>query len=73
MNILFTLRQLVLTETAELGVLFDDAGLMEQRDEWVVSGLHQEELQRVAVEGNAFQRREDGVEHSTTSNYKSTF
>jgi hypothetical protein len=65
------LLQLLLTETLELGVLLDYAGLMEQRDEWVVGSLDQEELKRVAVEGNAFQRREDGVEHSTASNYKS--
>ncbi len=61
--------QLLLTETLELGVL-SDTGLVEQRGECLVGGLNQEELKWVSVESNAFQRLQDGVEHSTTSNYK---
>lgn len=34
-------------------MLVNNTSLVEERDEWLVSGLDQHELERVAVEGDA--------------------
>jgi hypothetical protein len=56
-----------LTDTLELGVLVDDAGHMEERNEWLVGGLDQQELEGVTVEGDAFEGGDDTVHHCATS------
>jgi len=38
------------TNALELRVVVDYAGLVEERDEWLVGSLDQQELERVAVE-----------------------
>lgn len=60
----------VLTNASELGVPLGDTGLLEERDEGLVGGLDQHELQGIAVEGDAFEGAQDGVEHGTASNYE---
>ena len=40
---------------------------MEERNEGVVGGLDQQELERVTIESDALERVEDGVEDSATS------
>ena len=49
-------------------MLREGAGLVEERDEGLVGGLDEHELERVAIEGDAFKRAQDGVEESATSN-----
>ena len=44
-----------------------NTGLLEQRDEWLVGCFDEHELERVAVECNALQRREDCMKESATS------
>ena len=44
-----------------------NTGLLEQRNEWPVSCLDEHELQRVAVECDALQRRDDCMKESVTS------
>jgi hypothetical protein len=48
-------------------MLVKDTGLLEQRDEWLVGCLDEHELQRVAVECDALQRRDDCVKEGATS------
>ena len=50
------------TDSLELRVALDHLGLMEERDERLVCGLDEHELERVAVERDALQGAEDGVE-----------
>jgi hypothetical protein len=57
----------VVGDSLEFGVLVSDASHVEERDEWLVGGLDQEELERVAVEGDALERGDDGVHHSPAS------
>lgn len=57
-----------LTNAAEFGALLSDTSLGEEGDEGLVGGLNEHELERVAVEGNAFERAQDGVEDSATGN-----
>jgi len=45
-----------------------NTGLLEQRNEWPVSCLDEHELQRVAVECDVLQRRDDCMKESATSN-----
>jgi len=54
-------------DTEHLWVVIDDAGLVEERNERLVGSLDQEELERVAIESDAFQSREDSVEQGTAS------
>lgn len=57
----------MLTDGFEFGVVLGDAGLVEERDERLVGGLNQQELQGVAVESDALQRSKDSVQKGTTS------
>jgi len=57
-----------LTDTLELGVLVDDAGHMEERNEWLVGGLDQQELEGITVEGDAFEGGDNAVHDCATSN-----
>ena len=49
-------------------MLLDHLGLMEERNEWLVSRLDEHELKRVVIEGDALKSLEDGTQGSTTSN-----
>lgn len=51
----------VLTDGLELGVGVDDTGLVEERDERLVSALDDHQLERVAVECDALERLQDGA------------
>jgi hypothetical protein len=59
------------TDTGKLRVLLADASLLEERNEWLVGGLDHQELERVTVEGNAFEGAKDRVEEGAASNYRS--
>jgi len=50
----------------QLGVLLDDTGLVEEGDEWLIGGLGQEELEGIAVEGDALQSGDDRVHEGAT-------
>ena len=56
-----------LTNSHELGVVVDDAGHMEKRNEWLVGGLDQQELEGVTIEGDAFEGGDDTVHDCATS------
>jgi len=62
----------VVGEAAEFRVVLGDAGLVEERNEWLVASFDQQELQGVAVESDALKRCEDGVHESATSNVTDT-
>ena len=51
-------------------IYFGDASLAEKRDEGLVGGLNQHKLKWVAIEGNAFQSTNDGVEDCSTGDYR---
>ena len=57
-----------LTDSLELGVLVDHVGLVEQRDERLVRGLDEHELERIAIESDALESADDSIEGGTTSN-----
>jgi len=59
----------LLTNTAKLRVLLNNAGLVEEGNEWLVGGLYQHELQGITIEGNAFQRFKDRMKESTSCDY----
>lgn len=46
-----------------------DASLMEKGNEWLVGGLNQHELERVAVERNALKRTKDSVEEGAPGDW----
>lgn len=50
------------TDASEFWVFRGDASLMEEGNEWLVCGLDQHKLERVAVERNALKRSKDSVE-----------
>jgi hypothetical protein len=50
---------------------FENVRLMEERNEGLIGCLHQQKLQWVSVESDAFQRLDDGMEKSAARNYKS--
>ena len=56
------------TNTGIFRVLLDDSGLVEERNEWLVGGLDQHELEGVTIEGDTLQRRKDSVQKRATSN-----
>lgn len=56
----------------EFWVLLDHAGLVEERDEGLVGGLDQQELERVTVEGDALERVDDRVQDGATSDVTNT-
>jgi hypothetical protein len=50
---------------------FENVCLMEERNEGLISCLHQQKLQWVSVEGDALERLDDSMEKGATGNYKS--
>lgn len=50
-------------------MLFDNIRLVEQRDEWLVGGLYQQELQWVPVVRDALEGAQNSVEKSTAGNF----
>ena len=50
-------------------MLLNNLGLMEQRDEGLVSRLDQHELQGVSIESHALKGRNDGIKSRTACNY----
>lgn len=52
-------------------MLLGDTGLVEEGDEGLVGGLDQHELERVAIESNAFEGGKDGVQKSAPSDWNS--
>ena len=60
----------VIGQTLELGVVFRDLSHVEERDDGLVGGLNEQDLEGVSVEGDALQSREDGVHGGATSNYE---
>lgn len=57
----------LLTDGLELRVGVDDAGLVEERDERLVSALDDHQLERVAVERDALERLQDGAHRCAAS------
>lgn len=57
-----------LTDGLKLRVFLNNLELVEQRDEWLVSGLNEHKLKGVVVKGNALQGLEDCVKHGATGN-----
>ena len=55
------------TDALELGVLVGDAGHMEERNEWLIGSLDQQELEGVTVERDAFEGGDDAVHDCATS------
>ena len=49
-------------------MVLGDTGLREERDEGLVGGLDEHELEGVAVEGDALEGAQDRVKDSATSN-----
>lgn len=45
----------VVGQTLQLGVMLDDLGHVEERNDGLVGGLNKEDLEGVSVEGDAFQ------------------
>jgi hypothetical protein len=46
--------------------------LVEERNEWLIRRLNQQELKRVSVECDAFQRSENGMQEGPPSDCEST-
>jgi len=57
----------VVGNAEEFGVLAEGTSLVEERDEWLVGSLDEHELEGVAIEGDTFQRAQDGVQDGATS------
>jgi hypothetical protein len=45
---------------------FDDAGLMEERDKWLVGRFDKQELEWVTVESDSLEGAQDGVQDGAT-------
>ena len=60
----------ILTDALVLGVLLHNVEHVEEGDEGVVGDLLDEELEGVAIERNALESVEDGVEDGATSDWK---
>jgi hypothetical protein len=56
-----------LTDASKFGFSLDKLEDVEEGNEGVVGSFDQQELERVTVESNAFERGEDRVEDSATS------
>ena len=54
------------TYAKDFWIYFGDASLVEKRDEGLVGGLDQHKLKWVAIEGDALQGTNDGVEDCST-------
>lgn len=63
-----TQQQTRLTNASVLGAVLGNTSLGEERNEWLVGGLDEHELEGVAIEGDALEGAQDGVEDSTTGN-----
>ena len=63
-----TQQQRKLTNAGVLGTFLSNTSLGEERDERLVGGLDEHELERVAIEGDALEGAQDGVEDGTTGN-----
>ena len=59
----------VIGQTLELGVVFCDLGHVEERDDGLVGGLDEQDLEGVAVERDALQSSEDGMHGGAASDY----
>lgn len=57
------------TDARDFRVFRSDASLMEKGNEWLVGGLNQHELERVAVERNALKRTKDSVEEGAPGDW----
>jgi len=57
---------------SEFGVLLGDSSLVEEGNEWLVGGLNQHELERVAIERNALERSKDRVKNCASSDISNT-
>jgi hypothetical protein len=60
----------VIGQTPNLGVVFGDLGHVEERDHGLVGRLNEQNLEGVAVKGNALQSGEDRVHGGATSDYE---
>jgi len=56
----------VIGQTLELGVVLRDLGHVEERDDGLVGGLDEQDLEGVTVEGDALQGSKDGVHGGAT-------
>lgn len=57
----------VIGQTLEVGIGLHDLGHVEERDDGLVGGLDEHDIEGVGVEGNALQSGEDGVHGGATS------
>jgi len=60
----------VIGQTLEPGVVLRDLGHVEERDDGLVGGLDEQDLEGVPVEGDALQSSEDGVHGGASSDYE---
>ena len=60
----------VIGQSLDLGVVLRDLGHVEERDDGLVGGLDEQDLEGVPIEGNALQSGEDGVHGGATSDYE---
>jgi hypothetical protein len=51
-----------LTDALKFRMIFHDVRLVKQGDEWMISSLDQQEFQRVAIESDAFEGTQNGVQ-----------
>ena len=58
----------VIGQTLELRMGLHDVGHVEERDDWLVGSLDEQDLEGVPVEGDALQSSEDGVHGGATGN-----
>lgn len=58
---------MILTHALELGVVLGDLGHVEERDEWLIGGSDQQELQGVVVERDALESGEDRMQSGSAS------
>jgi hypothetical protein len=59
------------TNAIDGGVTVNHLGLLEKRDEWLVGGRLDEELQRVAIVSDSFQSVDDRLDNCAASDYDS--
>ena len=60
----------VIGQTLKLGVMLGDLSHVEERDDRLVRGLDEQDLEGVRIEGDALQSGEDGVHGGATSDYE---
>ena len=59
---------MALTNASKFGAVLSNTSLGEEGNERLVGGLDEHELEWVAVEGDALEGAQNGVEDSTTGN-----